>query len=131
IMSLIRVTGTWSSIAKRFALSLRGFMKSSSMVSPGWMGGSFADFLAIGFLSVVVHDLYLIGAAALPLEADSPAVVDANAVLPEPVPGQRFEMVPRNRRQVRERWRGVEVVQFPLGNPFKPGVLSRPLQPKQ
>src|ERR1017187_3385153 len=118
MMSLIRVTGTWSSIAKRFALSFRGFMKSSRMVSPGWMGGSFADFLAIGFLSVVVHDLYLIGVAVFPLEANSPAVVDADAVLPEPVPGQRFKMVSRNRPQIRERWGGVEVVQFPLGNPF-------------
>lgn len=41
------LTGTWSSIAKRFALSLRGFMKSSRIVSPGCMGDSFAGFLVI------------------------------------------------------------------------------------
>lgn len=71
---------------------------------------------------MVVHDLDLIGVAVLSLEADAPAIIDANAVLPEPITGQRFEMMPRNRRQARERRGGVQVIQFPFGNLLKTGA---------
>jgi len=57
-----------------------------------------------------------------PLEADSPLIVDANAVLTASIAPQRLEPVAGQRSQVIERDGGFELVQFhggPFGNAFK------------
>ncbi len=43
---------------------------------------------------MVVRDLNVQGVSSRPSEADSPLVVDSNAVLPLPVPPQPFQAVP-------------------------------------
>lgn len=45
------------------------------------MGSSSFGFDAMRHLSVVVHDLNVVGITVLPDEADAPLVIDANAVL--------------------------------------------------
>jgi hypothetical protein len=51
-------------------------------------------------LSVVIHDLDAVGIAALPAEADSPLIIDANAVLAFAVSFERLELVPRRGLQI-------------------------------
>src|SRR3990172_4207303 len=56
----------------------------------------------MGLFLVVVADLDVMGVSVLPAEADSPLVVDPNAVLADAVPGEALQAVP---------WRHAELVQ--------------------
>jgi hypothetical protein len=49
----------------------------------------------VSFPLVVVHDLDIVGIAIPPLEADSVAVIDADAVLPFPAGFERFQVKTR------------------------------------
>ena len=49
---------------------------------------------------MIVHDLHLVGFAAVPNEADAPLVVDANAVLSFTVARKGLKPVPRRNSQV-------------------------------
>jgi hypothetical protein len=50
--------------------------------------------------SVVVDDLHVLGVAILPDETDPVLIVDPDAVLTTPVPGQRFQPIAGKRRQI-------------------------------
>lgn len=79
------------------------------------MGGSLAAPRAIAVLivfalscpmhfanSVVIHDLDLVGIPLLPEKADSPTIVDADAVLSFPVARKRVQAIPGRRPQIVE-----------------------------
>ncbi len=55
---------------------------------------------------MIVHDFDLIRMTVSPLEADTPLVVDANAVLPFPRPAKFFESIGGRGAQITQR-RGV------------------------
>lgn len=48
---------------------------------------------------MVIHDLHVIG-TVVPAEADSPLIVDADAVLPRAVPAQRLQAISRRDAEV-------------------------------
>lgn len=75
------------------------------------MGGSF--FLGEGMLilSVIVHNLDVIGVAISPMETYSPLIVDSDTVLPGPVSFQRFQPIPANLCQVVQAGRCMEASQ--------------------
>jgi hypothetical protein len=56
---------------------------------------------------MIVHDFDIVGIAVPPLEADSIAVIDADAVLPFPVGFERFQMEARQ-PEVAQRGRGID-----------------------
>src|ERR1035437_9020323 len=64
--------------------------------------------------SMVVYNLNVNGIGLHPAEADPPLVVYPNAILPQPIAGQGFEPVSRNRAQIGEFPSGMNVVQLPL-----------------
>src|SRR5947209_2056913 len=53
-----------------------------------------------------------------PLETDTPLIVDADAVLPLPIPLQRFEPVAGQRRQIMKDMRGFEAIEFEPSGPL-------------
>ena len=61
---------------------------------------------------MIVNDLDFVGASSTPYEANAPLIVDAEAVLPLPVPFQALQAVSRQRRQRSDIRCGVEDVQF-------------------
>lgn len=63
---------------------------------------------------MVVYNLNVNGIRLHPAEADPPLVVYPNAILPQPIAGQGFEPVSRNRAQIGEFPSGMNVVQLPL-----------------
>src|ERR1039457_3219083 len=63
---------------------------------------------------MVVYNLNVNGIRLHPAEADPPLVLDLNAVLSQPITGQGFEAVSRNRAQIGEFPSGMNVVQLPL-----------------
>ena len=78
-------------------------MKSSSRISPGWIGSS--RLVTILAPSVRVGDLNVEGISITPNKADSPLVVDPDAVLPFAVPFQFLQPIPRRHAQILERHR--------------------------
>jgi hypothetical protein len=65
---------------------------------------------------MVIGDLHVIGIRSSPFEADSPLVIDADAVLPLPVPAQCFEPVGGRDVQKGQIGGRVDHLQFSLGN---------------
>ncbi|HKV48711.1 MAG TPA: hypothetical protein VJN69_11530 [Candidatus Acidoferrales bacterium] len=55
----------------------------------------------------------------MPLEANPPLVIDANAVLVVTVASQGFEAVPRQRRKITKRRSGLHAVQLEACAAFK------------
>jgi hypothetical protein len=51
---------------------------------------------------VVVGNLDIMGVAVPPAEAEAPLIVDADGVLPIPIPGQLFQAIARRNAQVLE-----------------------------
>jgi hypothetical protein len=49
---------------------------------------------------VIVHDLNLVGIAVLPAKANSPLIIDTNAVLAGAVTGQFLQAVSRRNPQI-------------------------------
>ena len=62
---------------------------------------------------MVIHDLHVVGVAIAPDKADSPLIVDADAVLALAVASQPFETIPRGSRKVAEFDGGIKDSQFP------------------
>jgi len=68
---------------------------------------------------VVVNDLNVVGVVAEPTEADSKLVVDADAVLAEPIADQLFESVGRWDLQVGKVGGGIEHNELSQSNALK------------
>src|SRR5664279_4463625 len=81
--------------------------------------------------SMIIHDLDRVGVTVLPLETDTPAIVDPDTVLPQSVADQELEMVSRNRCEIGQRSRSVHMIQLPLCHVLKTSVLSRLFSMKQ
>jgi len=64
-------------------------------------------------LLMIIHDLNVERIAFRPSEADSPLVVDSNAVLPLPAPRQFLQAIPGWNPQVVELFRSIENQQLP------------------
>src|SRR5690606_258298 len=63
--------------------------------------------------SVVVHDLHAVRSGICPSEAQTPLIVDANAVLAFPVAGEGFQVVARRRPQELQRGSRIKLREFP------------------
>jgi hypothetical protein len=63
---------------------------------------------------MVVRDLNVKGIGIDPAEADAPLVVDSNTVLSQPVPQQGLQAIARNRSQIRQGRRSMDMVEFPF-----------------
>ena len=72
---------------------------------------------------MIVHDLDIgrSGRPFRPLKADSPLIVDTDAVLAPAIALQRLEAVSRKDREIFQRGRRVELVELQLGLPGKSG----------
>jgi hypothetical protein len=66
---------------------------------------------------VVVDDFNLVSVAVSPHEADPILIVDPDAVLAPPVPGERLEVIARERAEVFESLDRVQLRQLPLHDP--------------
>jgi hypothetical protein len=65
---------------------------------------------------MVIDNLDIQGIAAIPLETDSPAVIDANAPLAGAVAFQGFQAIAGRGAKKFQRGRGAELRQFALGD---------------
>ena len=63
---------------------------------------------------MIVDNLNVNSVGLHPAEADPPLVIDPNAELPRPIPGQGLETVSGNRPQIGDHRSGMNVVQLPL-----------------
>jgi len=70
---------------------------------------------------VIIRDLDVgcLPALVRPLEAHTPLVVDANAVLTFPIAAESLEAVPRREAEIVELCRGVEPVQCNVGTSLR------------
>ncbi len=76
----MRDTGTWMSLASRYAEIPIGSMNSSQRISD-MVGVGIVFFIKLTFSLMVIFDLYIIEAvAAIYPEVDSVLLVDANSV---------------------------------------------------
>lgn len=66
---------------------------------------------------MIVDDLYGLRALVGPREADTPLIIDPNAVLASPIFLQSFETIARRRPKIVERARGIEHVELACGDP--------------
>lgn len=64
---------------------------------------------------MIVHDFDRVNVAVSPLKANTPLIIDADAVLPLPVPLQALQPVPRQIRERLQIGRGIHDVQFSQG----------------
>ena len=115
MIAFIRRASTPIPFASRYCVTPKGRRNSSIRISPGWMGGSLAAPGAIDMPivfalsysmriadSVVIHNFDLVGIPLPPEKADSPAIVDADAMLSFPVARKRLQAIPGRRPQVVE-----------------------------
>ena len=65
---------------------------------------------------MVIDDFDLVGSVWLPLEADSPLLVDSYAVLAFPISAQCFKTIRGRNAQVVQLIRDVELQEFPVGD---------------
>src|SRR5471030_532443 len=91
-ISLIRLVGTSMSAASLALVMPSGLMNSSLKISPGWISSS---FFVMVFPSMVVHNFYVVRAVYSPREADTPLIVNPDAILTRPVTRQGLKMIPR------------------------------------
>ena len=70
------------------------------------------------YLSVVVHDLNVVGITVLPDEADAPLVIDANTVLAPAIALEGLKLVAGRGLQVFKDPRPVQVQQLPPRRPL-------------
>ena len=77
---------------------------------------------------MVVHDFNTLRTEPRPDKADSPLVVDPDAVLPVPIATQRLQSVARWRGQIAEHLRIVQLPQLALGDalPVRPDASGEP-----
>src|SRR5437763_3241264 len=76
-------------------------------------------FVAMFRSLVVVGDLDIEGVGIAPSEADSPFVVDSDAVLSLPIALQLLQSIPRRRSYVLKRHRAMQQQHFPPRHPLK------------
>src|SRR5262245_34736536 len=118
IISVMRLVGTSRWRARAAALMLRA-LSSSARCSPGCI-----VIIGITFTLLVIvnnFDGRRAGRTVGPLEADPPLVIDADAVLPLAVSGQRFKTVTGQRGEVLQRNGGFQTVQFEARGSFDAG----------
>jgi len=94
---LTRLGGTPIARAKPLMLTPQA-CRSSSRISPGWIGGSF-------FL-VIIDDFDSGRPFLFPPAANSVLIVDPDAVLAVPVSAQRFEAIAAEYPQIAQRTTG-------------------------
>jgi hypothetical protein len=71
---------------------------------------------------VVVHDLDFVRVASIPAKADSPLVVDADAVLPGAPASEFLEPIARGNSEVVERRGRIHLPQLAKRDPLKVGT---------
>jgi hypothetical protein len=64
---------------------------------------------------VVVHNFHFVGISVAPHKADAPLIVDANAVLPSPVPVESFQAIASRSSQIGELPGKMYLVKFAPG----------------
>jgi len=94
----------------RYCERRSGLKNSSSRTSPGWIGGC-ARRAVVRFL-VVVADLDVIRVSVFPAEANSPLIVDSDAVLARAVSRESFQSIPRWHPKVVQPFNGVQEQQL-------------------
>jgi hypothetical protein len=62
--------------------------------------------------SVVIDDFNVVGTIGFPHKTDAPLIIDANAVLAAPIPGQCFKSVTRRCPHCVQRRSGVELLKL-------------------
>ncbi len=65
---------------------------------------------------MIIYNFYTVGVPIPPFKADTPLVVDANAMLTFPLPYQFFQAIGRRNAQVLEREGSVQHTQLSQGN---------------
>jgi len=68
---------------------------------------------------VIVDDLDIVRVGSDPAEADAPLIVDSDAVLASPVPGELLKAVRGRDAEIEEAGRGIEHDEFAKGNSLK------------
>src|SRR5215467_13051727 len=114
-ISAMRVTGTRRAMAILFMLSPRGTMNSSRRISPGCTGFS---FLALLVLLVVIGDLNFVSVTLAPRKANTPLIVDADAILTVAIAFQSLQPVSRQGGKSSQIRRCVQHVQLAKRLPF-------------
>src|ERR1039457_7032924 len=82
-ISLMRLGGTWISLARRYWLMPSGIRNSSRNISPGCIGGK--SLLLISNSLIIVHYFDIVSIIVAPHKTDSPLVIDADAVLADAI----------------------------------------------
>jgi hypothetical protein len=67
---------------------------------------------------VIIGEFNVVGVGIAPSEADSPLIVNPDAVFSLSISGQLFKTVPRREAQIDQIFRGVQHNEFPLGEPL-------------
>jgi hypothetical protein len=73
---------------------------------------------------VIVDELYVVCVGSDPAEADAPLIVDADAVLADPVPGHFLKAVGWRDSEVEEAGCGIEHDELTQGDSLKIGGYS-------
>jgi hypothetical protein len=68
---------------------------------------------------MIVDDLDVVRVCSEPAEADSPLIVDSDAVLASSVTGEFFKAIRRRDAEINEAGRGIEHNEFAKGNSVK------------
>ena len=81
---------------------------------------------------MVIHDCNSVRVAVLPYEANSPLLIDADAVLALPIAFQFFQVVARRHLQIGQRSRPVQVFELPPGRAvqFRAELIRRTFPPE-
>ena len=81
---------------------------------------------------MVIHNFNIVSVAVNPFEADTPLVIDPDAILTFTVPAQSFKPVAWRRKQVLKRFGSMEIIKFApcwsfksLETPYKPIIKER------
>jgi hypothetical protein len=81
---------------------------------------------------VIVNDLDLVRIAILPTEADSPLVIDADAVLARAITAELLEAIPRRHPEILQLLGGINHDQLPEHHPDQfGGKAADTLTPEQ
>jgi len=68
---------------------------------------------------MIVGDFHIAGVSVAPVKADSPLLIDPNAVLSGSIPCQLFQPITRGPPEVVQMLRGVKNGEFPLRKTLK------------
>jgi hypothetical protein len=76
---------------------------------------------------MIVHDLYVVRIAIAPSKANSPLIINTNAVLPLSVPAQGLEMIAGRGTQIANFHGNIQLPQFALCDPLEGAKPSHAL----